>query len=49
MDFKSFAFFGNNVNSKCFLRTKLERFLKDLVMLKTGLMAAENSILPSQE
>jgi len=35
-------------NNKCFLST-LKAFLKDHVILKTGIMSAENSALQSEE
>ncbi len=44
--------FNSNNDKQMFLEQQiiiLEWFLKDHVTLKTGVMATENSVLPSQE
>ncbi len=44
----STAVFNTDNNKKCFLSSK-SLYLKDHVTLKTGVMTAANSALPSQE
>ncbi len=44
-----FLEYTDNNNNKYFLSGILEWFLKDHVTMKTGVMAAENRALPSQE